>query len=964
MEQNIADLLKDTFLEIDFEHLQSDEDTLHTSQTVLVMDAEIEDASKLRTSEQGSVETITAVYEPEENDSSSDNCESESGISLSINTESTFYFSRDEINNQVVNTMMAEAKHLNDAVGECTAEEGDMPSYLEADVFEKDRTEEEHIETLDVEYEPQTSPPMSRECQTPEETSSEESEQNSDNCESESEAHQLNDAVGECTAEEGNMASDLEAGVSEKDRTEEEHIETLDVEYEPQASPPMSRECQTPEETSSEESEQNSDNCESESGISLSINTESTFCFSHDEIDNQVVNMTIAEAHQLNDAVGECTAEEGNMASDLEAGVSEKDRTEEEHIETLDVEYEPQASPPMSRECQTPEETSSEENESNSDNCEGEASNSLYFNTDSIFCLSHDEINNQVVKGMMAEAQQLNDAAGECTAEEGNMLRCLEAGVSEKDRTEEEHIESLNVEYEPQVSPLMSKGCQTPEETSSESDEELPENYNTPQSSLCKSVDIKEEPFLATSSKNADKYYVRDDMKEFTEEDQEQIEESLADYPSDLSHSESEEPSLEPLFNAENVNLQNQESPDLDYNSGIKGLEVELISASVDVDLSIQREDEDGVQGSFINDINTEEDITNKEDPVDLSDVSDQTDNISDSSSDDRSSSQEETNIISSVNQEEEMNHVSQYNYLTVDMLRVDNDIGYMYKDTGVLDAISPEKKDEEHSLFWERGFTNTSSISYYKESNTELHHSTELVQSDTALKDHEVSSSETSDNVEDTKNALTEVLWSSSLLMDDDILHMEEYDWDLTGEGEDLVPINSGEGEKQENEEEALEELDIDDNEEGNERDWELEKTRIEAFYQFYGDQAEPEDEVGRNHKVTFCLDQESSSSEREEDSESSEEEVDSDLHMPEFSTLKPEYISESDDDPLENPYYLERPKLQPKEQQPVNVPVKQPPRRNKCLAVLKSILAFGFLTAIGIVSFWWATENMDWIH
>lgn len=654
------------------------------------------------------------------------------------------------------------------------------------------------------------------------------------------------------------LVMDEEIEDASKVRTSEQgSVETITAVYEP------------------EENYSSSDNCESESGISLSINTESTFYFSHDEIDNQVVHMTITEAQQLNDAVGECTAEEGNMPSDLEADVFETDRTEEKHIETLDVEYEPQASPPMSRERQTPEETSSEENESDSDNCESEASNSLSFNTESTFCLSLDEIDNQVVKGMMAEAQQLNDAAGECTAEEGNMLSNLEAGVSEKDSTEEEHTESLNVEYEPQVSSPMNRECQTPEEQSSESDEELPENYNTPQSFLCKSVDIKEEPFLATGSKNADKYYVRDDMKEFTEEDQEQIEESLADYPSDLSHSESEEPAensrvqpftlvdisssdnhstdrMEDLFNAENVNLENQESPDLDYNSGIKGLEVEMISASVDVDLSIQREDEDedDVQGSFINDINTEEDIKNKEDAVDLSGVSDETDDTSESSGDDRSSSQEETNIISSVNQEEEINHVSQYNYLTEDMLRVDNDIGYMYKNTGVLGAISPEKKDEEHSLFWESGFTNTSSISYNKESNTELHHSTGLVQSDTALEDHEVSSSETSDNVEDTKNVLTELMWASSLIMDGDILHMEEYDWDLTGEGEDLVPVNSGEGENQENEEEALVELDIDDNEEGNERDWELEKTRIEAFYQFYGDQAEPEDEVGKFYR------------------------------------------------------------------------------------------------------------------
>ncbi|XP_060736665.1 enolase-phosphatase E1 isoform X1 [Tachysurus vachellii] len=624
-----------------------------------------------------------------------------------------------------------------------------------------------------------------------------------------------------------------------------------------------------------------------------------------------------------------------------------------------------------------------EENEASSDICESESSVLLSINTQATYCFSHDEINNdRVVNMMMAEAQQLNHAAGECTAEEGNMQSDIEADVSEKDLTEEEHIETLNVEYEPQMSPPMSRECQTPEEMSSSSDEELPKNYRTTRS---ESVDKKEESFLATSPNIPDKN-VKDDMKEFTEEDQEHIEESLADYPSDLSHSESEEPAenataqpftqtglsssdnhttdmMEEVFNAEHVNLQNKDSPDLDYNSGIKGVEVELISASVDVDLSFQRGsfDEDDVQESLTNDIKTEEDVKNMEDAGDLSDVSDQTDNISDSSSDDKSSSRDETEFLSSLKQEEEKNHVTQYNYSTEDMLRMDNDIGYICKNTGDLDAFSPEKKDVKQLLFWESGVTNPSSISCYEESSTELRHSIEPVQSDTALKDHEVSSTEASDNVEDTKNAITEVLWTSSLLMDEDNLHIEEYDWDLTGE--DSFVINSVEGENQENEEDLdIEEFDIDDNEEGNERDWELEKTRIEAFYQFYGDQAEPDGEVGRNPKVSFLLDQESSSSEREEDSDSTEEELDSDLNIPDLNTSKPEYHSESDDDPLENPYYIERSKLQPKEQQPMNVPVKQPPQRNKCLAVLKSTLAFGLLTAIGIVSFWWATENMEW--
>ncbi|XP_026773747.3 serine-aspartate repeat-containing protein F isoform X2 [Pangasianodon hypophthalmus] len=670
-----------------------------------------------------------------------------------------------------------------------------------------------------------------------------------------------------------------------------------------------------------------------------------------------------------------------------------------------------------------------EETEVTSDNSESESSNSFSINTEATFCLSHVTDNDQVVNTIMTEAQQLNYTVRECTAEEGNMQSDLAAGVSthglvtgfsimgdEKELTEEKHMETFNVEYQQQTSPPTASESQTPEETSSESDEELPENYSTTEpSSQCESVGNKDELFLAMSPNIADKYCVRDDMKEFTEEDQEQIEESLADYPSDFSHSETEEPTenataqtftlvdisssddhstdrMEDLSNAENVNLQNKDSPALDHNSGIKDLEVEMISASVDLDLSFQRGnfDEEDVQESLTNDRTMEEDAKNKDDAGDLSDVNDQADysdsssdvndqagcsdsssdvndqaGCSDSSSDDHSTSQEETNFPSSVKQEEEKNHVTQHNYATEDMMRMDNDIDYICPDTGDGDANSPEKQDVGRVLFSdveERGFTNTSSISYYEESNTEpteSHRSIESVQSDAAIKDHDKSSSEASDNVGDTKNIISEVLWSSALLMDEDNLLLDEYDWDMTGE--DSLKINSGEGENQEYTEEALEELDIYEDEEGNERDWELEKTRIEAFYRFYGDQAEPEDKVGRNHKVTFCLDHESS--EYDEDSDSTEEELDSDLNTPDLNTLKPEYHSESDD-PLEKPYYPERSRMQPKEQQPVSAAVKQHPHRSKCLAVLKSTLAFGLLTAIGIVSYWWATENLDWIH
>lgn len=636
-----------------------------------------------------------------------------------------------------------------------------------------------------------------------------------------------------------------------------------------------------------------------------------------------------------------------------------------------------------------------EESEASSDRSESESSNSFPIKTESPFCLSHEKDNDQVVNTMMTEAQQLNYTAGECTAEEGNMQSELAAGVSthglvtefnisgdEKELSEEEHTETFNVKYKPQKSPSMYSESQTPEESSTESDEELLENYSTTeQSSHCESIRNKDELFVAMSQNIADKYYDSDDMKEFTEEDQEQIEESLADYPSDFSHSETEEPAenataqpftlidisssddhftdkMEDLSNAENVNLQNKDSCALDHNSGNKDLEVEMISASADLDLSFQRGsfDEEDVQEYLPNDRNTEEYAKNKEDAGELSDLNDQADYISDSSSDDRSTSEEETNFLPLVKQEEETSHITQHSNSTQDMVRMDNDIDYIRPDTENGDVNSPEKQFEGHLSFCdveERGITTTSSISYYEESNTEsteLYHSIESNKTDTAIKEYEKSSSESSDNVGDTKNIINEVLWSSALLMDEDNLRLDEYDWSLTVE--DSFNINSGEGENQEYTEY---------NEKYN-RDWELEKTRIEEFYRFYGDPADPEDTVGRNHKVTFQLERYHESSEYDDESDSTEEELDSDLNTPDLNILKPEYHSESDD-PLEKPYYIERSRKQPKEQQPVSAAEKQH-TPGKCLAVLKSTLAFGLLTAIGIVSFWWATENLDWIH
>ncbi|XP_046727276.1 dentin sialophosphoprotein isoform X2 [Silurus meridionalis] len=619
-------------------------------------------------------------------------------------------------------------------------------------------------------------------------------------------------------------------------------------------------------------------------------------------------------------------------------------------------------------------------NEESSDSSDSESSNSFAIHPVSTICLSH-EIDSDPVLNTMITEQQLHYKAGEFTAEEENMQSDLAAGVSVpsmkedvKLLTEEEDTETFNVEYQQQTLP------QTPEETSSQSEEDLQENNITKeQSSQCESVGNEDEPFLAMSPNIAHKYDVRDEIKDFTEEDQEQIEESLADYPSDLSHSETEESaenvtlhdhcteSVTELSNAERVN---KDYPAQHTNSGIKGLVAEMISADTDQSSQRGKFNEEDVQESLTKDKNTEtiQDTMNVEDTEYISNVNNQADCISDSSSDDdHGPNQEETNFISLVEQEEEINYVTQHNYSSGDMEMMDNNIEHICSDMGDKECNSPENQNMRLLLFCdveEKGFTSTNPISYDEESMTgptELHCSTASVKSNTDIKNSDKSSSEAFDNVDNAKNLMSEGLWSA-LLMNEDNLRLDEYDWGLTG---DSVEINSGEGENEEYTEDAMNEFstdDDDDDDEGTERDWEQEKTRIEAFYRFYGEQTEPEEQVGRNHKVTFCLDNESSEYD-EEDSDSTEEELDSDLNTPDLNTLKPEYQSESDD-PLEKPYYPERSRKQPKEQQPVCAAVKQHPPKNRCFAMLKSTLAFVLLTAIGIVSYWWATEDLEWSH
>ncbi|KAL6458937.1 hypothetical protein MHYP_G00324090 [Metynnis hypsauchen] len=650
-----------------------------------------------------------------------------------------------------------------------------------------------------------------------------------------------------------------------------------------------------------------------------------------------------------------------------------------------------------------------EENEDSTDSSEESASSNQHpVETGCALCPSQEMDSDRFAEKTTMQVKQVDQAIEECTVEDESIqsdeeidvsMHEIVANVSILEETEDlsqdeelsldsvEDQRTSSEEYQ-QLMEQMSPGLfpnEMPEERASGSDEEGPEFCSArEQTSQCDSNGNMEEPLTAVKENMSAGYRVGDDLREFTEEDQEQIEESLADYPSDLSQSETEECAenagdqtsalldsslslsndqlnkTKDLSHAEEDILQEEDKPmdftSTDSDSEIKEPEVQTISEAADVDASVQSDnaDEDDVEESLTNDSSTEEDTRNQGmgDERDASNGNnqDQPDYDSDISSD-HSSSQEEI-AEGFVRHEEDWKCDIQQNDFMEDLGRADLDIDYIGIDT---EDSNPEMDSD---------LTNTSTLSYTwycdEEPNEESNESYPTLQSvhlDPAVKEQDIPLAEILTSARDTNTLISEVFWSSELLMSESKL-LDEYDWDLTGE--EQLEVNVGEEENQEDTEEVLEELDNDDDGEEKARDWEQEKTRIEAFYKYYN-QDEQEGKADRNHKVTFCLDHESS--EYEEESESSEEELDKDPDIPP-TTIKPEYNSESDDELQEKHFIPEKPKLQPKEQQPVSPTWNASPPRSKCLAVLKSVLALGLATAIGMVTFWWATDNLEWIR
>ncbi|XP_067269843.1 protein starmaker isoform X2 [Pseudorasbora parva] len=427
-----------------------------------------------------------------------------------------------------------------------------------------------------------------------------------------------------------------------------------------------------------------------------------------------------------------------------------------------------------------------------------------------------------------------------------------------------------------------------------------------------------------------------DEMKEFTEEDEnhEREEEGLAEYPSDLSQSDSEDSSEgheggQP--NHMDTKLAQVQVVELGCSYKMKNLEEPPLNYKVETskDDNVQRKDEcmdPDVKNEDLNvetpgksedDIlfqtkqdNIREDENNSEIsntgenvPSNSSEsyMNEQLDHDSDISSDgDYCKRQGENPDFTShtISKEKNAALVKQEHNFTKDFATDWNSI-----EDETVDVVVTESQKEVCDVDTFSSFTASpdagmegSSETYSSESRTvrESHPLEDIsVKPDKNNKEQNSEHSEVSDLGENINTLLPGTFWN---LMDDHNLNLDEYDWDINGE--EMICDEEAIGD----EEDDFQEEQENDGEETN-RDWEKEKARIEAFNKFY-QPAEGEENKDRIHKVTFCLDLESCLYEVDSDSEEelSTKGCVSELHPPESSSVKKEQSNMEEVSYIEN--------------------------------------------------------------
>ncbi|XP_029912317.1 dentin sialophosphoprotein isoform X2 [Myripristis murdjan] len=151
-------------------------------------------------------------------------------------------------------------------------------------------------------------------------------------------------------------------------------------------------------------------------------------------------------------------------------------------------------------------------------------------------------------------------------------------------------------------------------------------------------------------------------------------------------------------------------------------------------------------------------------------------------------------------------------------------------------------------------------------------------------------------------------------------------------------------------------------DDEYEEERNWEQEQERINAFYKFYNDSEEEDGKEEREIKVQFCtnplsqvIHYDTDSSDRDSLSSTDEGEdlssTESSKELIEPETLDMDPAPQTQYDPL------------PVENVP-DVSHTQPhAREHKCLGMFMLMLKLGLVILMGLLMFLWATDQLDWL-
>ncbi|XP_076859931.1 uncharacterized protein LOC143512956 isoform X2 [Brachyhypopomus gauderio] len=960
--ENIADLLKDAFSEvdIDFEDLQFD-DGNNTAQTQLVMDEDLKEIRKLwATSAQGSNKTLTDVYKQEENADSPDNVEKSALCNLSDKTGSTLYLPRGVDFEQDLKQTIMETQQLNQTYEEFTGEEesrkGNSEAGVVADVntqreekFREERTTKhpfgspEGQEVSNTECQPfmeqASSYPVSSRTQMMRKRSSVSDGEESDSCNAEDQtSHWKPDGSQDKLFVAGyHVGHDLREFMEDY---QEQMEESLDLREFTEGDQEQVEESVDLREFTEEDQEQ----------VQESLDRREFTEEDQEQVEESLDRREFMEDDQ----------EQVEQSLNLREFMKDDQEQVEESLDLKEFMEDDQEQVEQSLNLREFTEDDQEQVE--------QSLNLREFTEDD--------------QEQVEQSLNLREFTEDDQEQVEQSLNLREFTEDDQEQVEEslDLREFMKDDQEQVEESLDLRELKEEDQEQVEQSLNLREFMDEDQDQVKESFDLRE-----FKEEDQDQVEQSLDLREFTEEDQEQVEESLADYPSDLFQSETERCAENgrdqlsiPLDNsfcdnhfnsahvikdsswAEEGNFQERarkiNCPAIETNAEITKLEIDQLSNMADINVPLQwaNANEDNLEEIPIEEYKY---IRYKEDSGDERDVNDQPGYDSDISNDDHSTSQEETSFFSS--EKEKWESVTQHNNFTEDMVMIDNNINYTETDKDDINGSHLEKLI--YSEAKERTSTSKTSLLYgeycHKKANeqpTVLNPNFQIAQLGSAIKEHGQSLSQVTDNIRDTNTLIPEAFWST-VLMGDGNLELDEYNWNLT-DGE-LPEVNLNEETKLE-EIEALEELDCEDGE-NNDRDWEKEKPRIEAFFHFYGDQTETQNEVGRNHKVTFCLDHELS--DYEEDSESSEEEQEKEPHTP-VTTVKPEDHSESDEP--QKLFDHKKSKARPKEQEHVSPALKTRPTRNVCLAVLKSAFALGLMTTVGVVSFWWATDILDWTH